>query len=70
MHIKGLLTECEVRRVKYFPEILVLTELQRSEVCGKKTEVNNDYYLYGFWFIFFSAFSAVFVFRCCRLPYL
>ena len=26
--------------------------------------------LYGFWFIFFSVFSAVFVFRCCRLTYL
>ena len=26
--------------------------------------------LYGFWFIFFSVYSAVFVFRCCRLPYL
>ena len=25
--------------------------------------------LYGFWFIFFSVYSAVFVFRCCRLPY-
>ena len=26
--------------------------------------------LYGFWFIFFFVYSAVFVFRCCRLPYL
>ena len=26
--------------------------------------------LYGFWFFFFYVFSAVFVFRCCRLPYL
>ena len=26
--------------------------------------------LYGFWFIFYSVYSAVFVFRCCRLTYL
>ena len=25
--------------------------------------------LYGFWFSFTSVFSALFVFRCCRLPY-
>ena len=26
--------------------------------------------LYGFWFTFTSVFSALFVFRCCLLPYL
>ena len=26
--------------------------------------------LYSFWLIFFSVYSAVFVFRCCRLTYL
>ena len=52
----------------------------RREVCAKKQKANTFPYfpeqtrlirhlLYGFWFIF-SAFSAVFVFRRCRLPYL
>ena len=50
-------------------------------LCEKKTEskyfaVQTEqtrlirHLLYGFWFIFFSVYNAVFVFRCCRLPYL
>ena len=66
---------------KYLPEVSVQTEQRRSEVCAEKIE--GKYFpvqtektklirllLYGFWFIFPSVFSAVFVLRCCRLPYL
>ena len=61
-------------------EVFVQTERRRSEVCAKKQKDNTFPYfpeqtrlirhlLYGFWFIF-SVFSAVFVFRRRRLPYL
>ena len=51
-----------------------------SEVCGKKPKgkyfpVQTEqtrlirHLLYGFWFIFSSVYSAVFLFRCCRSPY-
>ena len=56
---KGLLTEYEVCTGKYLPEVFVQTEQTRL----------IRHLLYGFWFIFFSVYSAVFVFRCCRLPY-
>ena len=42
---------------KYFPVQTEQTRLIRHS-------------LYGFWFIFFSVYSAVLVFRCWRLPYL
>ena len=42
------------------PEVFVQTERGRSEINKA---------LYDFWFIFLSVYSAVFVFRCCRLPY-
>ena len=48
---------CEKTESKYFPEQTEQTRLIR-------------HLLYGFWFIFFSVYSAVFVFRCCRLSYL
>ena len=80
--IKGLLTECEPCTEKSaLPEVFVQTKRQRNEVCAKKegkyfpvlhTEQTRliRHLLYGFWFIFFSVYSIVFVFKCCRLPYL
>ena len=64
-----------------FFEVFVQTEGRRNEVCAKKTESKHfpvqteqtrliRHLLYGFWFIFFSVYSVVFVFRCCHLPYL
>ena len=48
---------CEKTEGKYFPVQTEQTRLIR-------------HLLYGFWFIFFSIYSIVFVLRCCRLPYL
>ena len=54
---------------------VVQTERRRSEVCSKKQKANTFPYRpskrkTSFWFIFVSGYSAVFVFRCWRLPYL
>ena len=48
---------CEKTEGKYFP---VQAEQTRLII----------HLLYGFWFIFVSVYSVVFVFRCCRLSYL
>ena len=78
IYIKGLLTECEVCTGKYFPEVFVQTERRKERGLCEKNE--GKYFpvqteqtrlirlLHSFWFIFFSVYSAVFVFRCCRLP--
>ena len=44
---------CEKTKGKYFPVETDQTRIIRN-------------LLYPFWFIFFKAYSAVFVFRCCR----
>ena len=61
--IKGLLTECEVWTGKHLPEVFVSKYyLEQTEQTRVLRLLLNA--------IFFSVFSAVFVFRCCRLPYL
>ena len=66
----------------YLPELFSRTDRATKErglfekTEGKYFPVQTEqtrlikHLLYGFWFIFFSVYSAVFVFRCCRLPYL
>ena len=67
-----LLTECEVCRGKYLPEVLVQTKRRRREVCAKKPE--GKYFpvqtertrlmrnlLYGLWFLAFVAFNKLFI---------
>ena len=55
-------------------EVFVQSVLKKTE--GKYFPVRTEqtksirHLLYGFRFIFFSVYSAVFVFRCYRLPYL
>ena len=71
---KGLLTECEVCRGKYLPEVFVQTERRRSEVCAKKNEgkyfpVQTEqtrlirhllYYIH----VAFGSFSSLFIALC------
>ena len=47
---------CKKKQYKYFSVHIEQTRL-------------ITHLLYGFWFIFFSVYSAVFVFRCSHFPY-
>ena len=67
----GLLVNCELCTGKYL-SLFVQIGRRRSEITeGKYFPVQTEQtrlirlLLYGFWFIFFAVFSAVFVFRCC-----
>ena len=75
--IKGILTECELCTRKYLHEVFVQ---KTSFSAQKKTNANafwywtskryyNKAFIHRFLFIFNFVLTAVFVFKCCRLPY-
>ena len=55
---------------QYLSEVFVLCEKTEGKYFPVQTEQTRliRHSLYGFWFVFFSVYSAVFVCRCYLLP--